>query len=252
MKKQSTKQRLDRWRREEQAKLAPMTRKERLEYIAEYYWLLILGVVGGIVLLGYIVYRANFTVKDYWFYAIYANTNAEAGSGSELWSDFRDYGSYDTKQKKLMMNSASYFDPSITGGTNNSYFQSFVALVESGDLDIITMGRAGIEALGTSGRLMDLSSEDGKEIGEKYADRLVYALPYDTEYSETEIPIGIDVSDSLLVNKYGLYEEDCVLAVSAYTKRPEEVKQFLAFIFGETADFSESRTADAAGNTTAS
>ena len=72
----------------------------------------------------------NFAVSGYWFYAMYANTSADAGDGSELWRDFRDYAGLDTSEKNVEMNAASWFDPSKTGGTANSYFQAYVALTE--------------------------------------------------------------------------------------------------------------------------
>lgn len=212
-----------------------MSVKEKTAYIAEYYWLWILGIVGGAVLLGYMVYRANFTLKESWFYAVYANTTEDGGEGSQLWKDFEAYAGFDLTKKKLVMNAESYFDPSITGGTNNSYFQAFVALVESGDLDVITMRPEGIEALGVSGRLMDLTGADAGELGAQYTDRLIYALPYDTDYSTEPVPIGIDISDSLLVTRYHLYEGECAIGISAYSGHPESVRQFLKFILEEEA-----------------
>ncbi len=221
------------WYHSERKKLAGMPAGKRLSYIAEYYGLWIAGIIFLIGISGYVIYRANFTVKEHWFYAVYANTMTEAGEGSDLWKDFAAYTGYDLTEKRLTMNDSSYFDPSLSNGTNNSYFQSFVALVESGDLDVITMGQAGLMALGSSGRLMDLTSEAVQQLFDGYSDRFVYALPYDTEYSTVPVPIGIDVSDSLLVTRYGLYEDDCVLGISAYSAHVEEAASFLTFILEE-------------------
>ena len=106
-------------------------------------------------------------------------------------------------------------------------------MVESGDLDVVVMSSAGMKGLGSSGRLMDLTDERVNDLFQKYEDRILYCEPYDEDYSASLVPVGIDVSDSLLVTEYNLYEDDCVLGIGAYTKRPEQIKRFLVFILSE-------------------
>ena len=74
------------------------------------------------------------------------------------------------------------------------------------------------------------------EIYAKYKDHLVYCEPYDEEYEKDLVPVGIDISDSLLITKYHLYEGDCALGISAYTSRPEGVETFLEFLFSEAEE----------------
>lgn len=214
----------------EKEKLRGLTLPEKIQYILDYYWLWILGTGCAVFLICFIIFRIFFVPKDYWFYGMFANTAAEAGNGSALWRDFTEYAGYDTKEKKVELNATSWFDPSIPGGTNNSYFQAFVALAESGDLDVVTLPEEALKALGSSGRLLDLSApEKCENIYQKYADRLVYCDPYDEDYAGTAVPVGIDLSDSLLVTKYGLYEESCVLGICAWTGRMDSVETFLEF-----------------------
>lgn len=214
----------------EKEKLSSLTAAEKIQYILDYYWLWILGAGCAVFLICFIIYRLFFVPGDYWFYGMFANTEASAGNGSALWRDFTDYAGYDTKEKKLELNAASWFDPSIPGGTNNSYYQAFVALAESGDLDVVTLPGEALRALGSSGRLMDLSSEKCEAIYQAYADRLVYCDPFDEDYSDESVPVGIDLSDSLLVTKYGLYEESCVLGICAWSGRIGSVETFLQFV----------------------
>ena len=49
-------------------------------------------------------------------------------------------------------------------------------------------------------------------------------------YSKSEVPAGIDLSESPLVKEYGLYEGSCVLGLSAYSQHPEEVIRFLEYL----------------------
>lgn len=227
-------ERLHRWRLKETEKMRDMTPEQKASYIVSYYWLWILGIAAVLFLTVFILYRAFFSVKDYWFYGMYANTMENGGNGSSLWIDFVAYAGYDPSEKKIEMNSASWFDPTVQGGTNNSYYQAFVALSESGDLDVLVMGKDGLAGIGRSGRLLDLNDEKCAGIRSKYGERIVTCEPYDEEYSTEPVPVGIDVSDSLLVTKYHLYDGDCVLGINAYTERLESVEMFLEFIFDDT------------------
>ncbi len=223
----------DAFRLSEKEKIKDLTLRQKLQYILDYYWLWILGIGIALFLIIYMVYRAGFAVKDYWFYAVFANTMENGGNHSPLWEDYVSYAGYDTRQKNVEMNASSYFDPSVSGGTNNSYYQAFVALTESGALDVVVLGEEGLKAVGSSGRLLDLRDEKCGSILEDYADRIVYCIPYDEEYSRDPVPVGIDLSDSLLVTRYHLYPDDCVLGISAYTQRPESAATFLKFVLQE-------------------
>ena len=178
----------------------------------------------------YILFHAFFTTKDYWFYGIFANTTADAGNGSALWKDFVEYAEFDTKLKRVEMNAASYFDPSLPGGTNNSYYQMFVAVTEAKDLDVLVIGTEGLTEVGRSGRLRDMRDLSDTSFLKEYEDRIIYCEPYDEEYSSEPVPVGVDISDSLLVTKYHLYEGNCALGFGAYTTREESAELFLKFI----------------------
>ena len=227
----SRKEGFDKWVETEKQKMSTMTAGQKASYIFTYYRLWILGIVCAVFLICYIISHAFFSVKDYWFYGMFANTMEDGGNGSELWQDFVVWSGFDTKEKKVELNSRSFFDPTVSGGTNNSYYQAFVALVESGDLDVAVMGEKALQGIGSSGRLLDLRDEKCASIMEKYKDRLVYCIPYDEEYSPDPVPVGIDISDSLLTTKYGLYEDDCVLGISAYTQRIGSIELFLSFLY---------------------
>ena len=231
MTKQTTKAIL--WFTSEKEKIAPLPSRQKAQYIWEYYKLWIIGILSAVILLGYVVHRAFFTVKDYWFYAVFANTMAPGGNGSALWEDFTDYAGFDLSRKNVQFNASSFFDPSVASGTANSYYQAFVAVVEAGDLDVVTLERDGLTALGSSGRLLDLTDPKAQAIYETCQDRLVTCIPYDTEYSTDPVPIGIDLSDSLLVTRYHLYDDSCVLGIGAYSQRLDAVETFLDFVLQE-------------------
>ncbi len=201
----------------------------KLEYIWEYYSLWIIGIAAAIIFIIFCINRFFFTVKENWVYIMFNNTYAEVGNGSDLWEGYVEYTGYDTSEKNVEFNNASYFDyqQNVTG---NSYFESFVAYTEAGTLDAITMEADALTALGESGRLMDLNSEECESIREKYGDRFLYCEPYDTEYSTEPVAVGIDISDSILMTEYNIYTDSCALGIGSYSGNIEAVEAFLDYI----------------------
>ena len=233
MKAQTFRDKVKKWLASEKAKLEGKTTAQKVQYVIGYYWIPILAAAFGIGFLIFAVYRMNFVPHENWLYGYFVNTMGPGGNRSELWNDFEEYAGYDLKEKNLEFNASVWFDPSKPGGTNNSYFQSFVAVTEAGTLDFVTMEKEGLAELGRSGRLLDLNSESAAPIRGKYEDRFVTCIPYDEEYSTDPVPVGIDLSDSLLVSKYHLYDGSCVLGIGAYSSNLESVEKFLEFVLGE-------------------
>jgi hypothetical protein len=221
---------------EEKEKIVGLpTAREKAEYIWTYYKLWIIGAVALVWFVSFAVWRFFFVPRDNWFFAVFANTYSEQGAeGSELWQDFVDYAGYNPEEKKVAFNNSIFFDLTQGSSFTSSYYQSFVAFEESGDLDIVTMERRQLAALGATGRLLDLNNPECAALRERYADRLVYTEANDEEYSVEPVPVGIDVSDSLLMTKYHLYGgENCVLGIGAHTAHLDQVENFLSFIFQE-------------------
>lgn len=210
-----------------------MSLKERISYIFTYYWLPIGGTVFAVFFLIYFFSHVLFGIKENWIYVTYVNVLESDAGVSRLKDDFTAYAGYDIREKNVVFNANSYFDATTPRGTNNNYFQAFVAMVEAGDLDAVIGTAENIEAVGASGRLKNLESEEMRELFEQYSDRFVTATPIDEEYSKEEVPVGIDISDSLIVTDYGIYTGNCVLGVGAYSENVSEVLKFLDFILGE-------------------
>lgn len=211
-------------------KISALPMKQRLQYIWDYYWLWIIGI-GFFLIFGiWFVWRSTTAIRENWIGIVFPNAMTEVGNGSQLWEEYLEHTGYDIKEKNVLFEDKLYFDPTTASGMNNSYYQAFVAMIETGQADAVTMRREEIEALGKSGRLIDLSSEPCRELYVKYRDRLVYSIPYDTEYSTDPVPIGIDVSDSILMTKYHIYENSCVFSIGSYTRNLEACTEFLDWI----------------------
>ena len=219
------------WWIEERAKLSEMSFKKAVKYIWQYYWIFILGLIGIVWLAVFAVHRLIAGPPEYWLYASLANSTVSPPNVSRLQSDFAEYSGWDTREKQIEFSTNMYFDYNRNQARGNEYYNSFVALTDTGTLDLITMYPEQLAPLGESGRLLDWNLERCAELRKKYADRLIwYQPPEDAEVTDP-VPVGIDVSDSLLVTKYGIYPESAALGIAAGTIRLDAIAEFLEFIF---------------------
>ena len=56
---------------------------------------------------------------------------------------------------------------------------------------------------------------------------------YDMIQEGDKVAVGIDISDSKLVTKYGIYPLDAALGIGAKSERVDAVEKFLDFIYSE-------------------
>ena len=219
---------------EEKEKLKRLPFKEKIRYIWTYFWIPIVAILFVLIFGTFLIVRISTNIPDNWLMVTFANTTAQAGTGSQLWEDFTEHTGYDLKQKKVEFNAESYFDYLKDQAKGNAYYNACVTLADVGGLDAITMESASLAALGQSGRLFDLNDEKCADLKAKYADRFVYYTPTDESGKELDpIPVGIDISDSLLVTKYHLYVDSCALGVGAHSENIKEVGDFLSSVLGE-------------------
>lgn len=206
--------------------------KEKLEYIWQYFYLWIIGIIAAVAFIIFCINRFFFTVKDNWIYVMFNNTYAEIGEHSDFWDGYVAYTGYDLKEGNVVFNNSSYFDykDNVTG---NTYFESFVAYTEAGTLDAITMPADSLTALGESGRLMDLDQDAYASIKEKYGDRFLYCEPFNEEYEKDEVPVGIDISDSILMTEYHIYPDSCAIGIGSGSLHAEAVETFLDYILAD-------------------
>ena len=218
-------------------------KRAKAEYIWQYYKLWIIGIFSVLFLTGYIVIHRLTVPLDNWFYITFANTYAEAGERSPLWQDFVDYSGFDPEEKNVYFNTNCYFDPGAEG--YNVYYTYFVAYVEAGTLDAITMERDDLITLGRRGRLLDLSRPEAARIAEKYGDRFLYALPLESDDNDNDdndntelIPVGIDLSDTPLVDQYHVYADTCALGISVNCPHMDAVETFLDYLTEGNREYS--------------
>lgn len=229
------KQQLQQWYAEEREKLQGMSPAKAAQYIWTYYKLWIIGFVVAVVVIVYFAVHYATTLREDWFYACYANVPAihvsQLEDGGSLYADFAQYAGYDLSEKNLIFDANCYCKPSETP-YNNHYFDKLVALIESGKLDVLIMEGSELQAMGTSGRLMDLQG-GVYTIDDRWADRLLYCENTDESYGKTKVPVAVDLSGSVLTEPDGPYPDGCAVSLGAYAPHPDQFEVFLTFLLEE-------------------
>ena len=224
-------ERLRQMLREDREKLRGERPSQVALYIWDYYRIPIMALLAVLAIGGYLLFLQLTVPKENWFYACFANTYADYGRGSNFYVGFADYAGYDLKEKNLVVNCTIYCNPSKRT-MGNRYYDSLVTLMDAGALDVVVMGREDIEALGRAGRLLDLSSEHGQGLAERWADRLTSVVPEDTEnYGSKPLPVAIDLDGSRVVGDYAAYAGDAWLGVNAESTHVDQVEVFLQYLF---------------------
>lgn len=205
--------------------------QEKLLYIWDYYKLWIIGILAAIVVAIYLLSRLNAARADYDFYLILANTMEDVGTGSRFWNGYMEYAGLDQQESNVVFNNEIYFDFTLNT-TGNTYFDSFIVFAEAGTLDAITMRADSLVELGQTGRLMDLDSEAAASLREHYGDRFLYLEGEDEEGNPVRYPVGIDISDSILMTDTQLYADSCALGLGYKSQHADAVEKFLEYVLG--------------------
>lgn len=221
-----------RWLEQEKQKLSGLSRKAKLTYIWDYYKLFLIGAAALVLLAWYIISSMMHAAQDTYVYITYVNTFANIGEDSDFWQGYTDYCAVDESQYNIIFDAENYFDMTQDHVTGNYYYEKAVVLFDSQTMDAIVMERENLAALGQSGRLIDLQDSRTKHLAERYADRLITISHTDESGVVREIPVGIDISDSILVTKEKAYT-DCALGISADAQHIEAVEKFLNYILQE-------------------
>ena len=219
---------------EEKQKIKAMSFKEAVQYIWTYFWIPIVAIVVVLAFGTFMIVRLATSIPDNWISLTFANMTADVGTGSDLWKDFTEKAGYDLTEKKVEFNAVSYFDYLKDQAKGNAYYNAFVTLADAGELDGITMECDSLAALGQSGRLLDLNDERAASIKAKYEERFIYyEPPEEDEEHDGPIPVGIDISDSILISEYQMYPDSCAIGICATSDNLEEVEYFIDYVLGE-------------------
>lgn len=212
----------------EKEKISGMSREKAAGYIWTYYKIPIVAVLVFIFLVIYFVHAFLNRAEDTLLHVTFVNCYDDVSEDSDFYKNFLEYADFE-ETGEVFFDSNVFFDLSKDRDYANTYFQKTVAYLEAGTTDAVVCQEMNLNGLAKGGRILSLEDERAEKIYEKYADRVVI---YTTEEGK-DIPVGIDISDSQIIEGMSSYNDGCYLCVSAYideTDRVDRVERFLDYL----------------------
>lgn len=259
--------------REQQMKTRDMSLKGKLSYFWYYYKIHVLVTVIVLIVGGRLIYDMA-TAKDYNFYGMMMNSSH---LDSEILQDaFGEYAQLDMENYKCFIDTLSDLSYQAQSEYDMATFQKVVALVQTGDLDVMVLDAQLFYNFSFNSMLMDLrnifseeelaryegniyyidyakvrravEAEDRGETVTNDYENLIDATPEEIaaeaqthrhpETMEEPIPVGVFVGDSPMVQKTDCYSQLVpVYGVVSTGHRTDPSKKYLEFMWEENVPF---------------
>ena len=235
--------------RQEQTPLRDLHGAKKIQYIWDYYKLLlvILGIFLYVII--YILYR-HLTYKDTILYTALVNVYTSETLTEQLETSFLEVSDIDTSKNKLHIYSGLY----LTDDENNAYHEytyasrmKILASIDGELLDVVLMNKEAFDAFSQNGYLCDIDeliSEENADFYDIIKPFIVnniyieednsFELIFDSsiQYSAVteEYPMGLDMSQALLFKQAG-FEEPVYFGVIANSPRKDTAVAYLQYLF---------------------
>ena len=161
---------LPQWVRDEREKLRGYGPRDRLKYVWQYYRLWIIGIGFVLCFAAYALWNYFTVPGNIHFYAIFSNTYARLGQGSDFYNGFVKAAGYDLSTGVVEIDCANYCKPSGRA-TGNTYYEKLISMLDAGVDDVWVAEAEDVIAVGEGGRLMDLNTPEAAALKERYGDR---------------------------------------------------------------------------------
>lgn len=209
------------WFLEERDKLAPMSPKDKWEYIWGYYKWWILGLVLAVIVVVSGVRNAQYQRRDILVSGAFINTATTAEGYAFVSEDYWEYNGAD-KDTRVELIEARAIRYNVEQPTSNDVnaIMSIDAQIASKTLDYIIGDISALEFYDRQEALLDLQTLFTKE-----------QLSGFQTVSTGNGMVAVDLAGSTLAKRFGLSTEPTYLFFLANTPRAENCAAFLEYLF---------------------
>lgn len=210
---------------EAKPKFKEMNTKKKIEYIWDYYKVIILCSIFAIYAIGSAIYN-HVTEKECLLKLIMINGNIPY-DGAIFADDFLQEQDLKPDTQEIVVSSIGL------GLTNETYQEDFnttqalIVRLTSGNIDIMSAPSDIYKDYAKEGYYSNLNDIFTPDELARYEDLLVFTT--DSVTNET-YPCGFDLSNSRWIDKYGYYSGDCQFGIIYNCTHTELAKEFLLFI----------------------
>ena len=202
-----------------------MTTKKKIEYIWDYYKVIILCSIFAIYAIGSAIYN-HVTEKECMLKLIMINGNIPY-DGAIFADDFLQEQELNPETQEIVVSSIGL------GLTNETYqedyntTQALIVRLTSGNIDIMSAPSEIYKDYAKEGYYHNLNDIFTPDELARYEDLLVFTT--DSVTNET-YPCGFDLSNSTWIDKYGYYSGDCQFGIIYNCTHIELAREFLLFV----------------------
>lgn len=225
-----------------------LRRKEKFEYIWDYYKFPIAVICILLYIAGYLIY-GHITTKEPLLYLAFVNVNPSLELTKQITDGYLDYSNIASKEDELQLYTGLY----LTDNPENPYIEytyasrmKIVASIDNEALDILFMNKEAFDAFSQNGYLCDLevlvknhSLELYDEIKHCFSENLVIlednalevsfdsSIPYE---AKTELhSFGLDLSQKGLLSQAG-FNDTVYLGVIKNSPRTEASLEYIEYL----------------------
>ena len=209
---------MKKWLRTEWEKLAPMTGKQRLEYIWEYYKLPLIAIAVLIVFTVSMIQNSMYRKKELLISGIFINTTTTEEGYAFVKEDYWAHcgGDSETRSELIEVRNISYNAEQPTAMDVNAVM-TVDAMIAAGDLDYIICDLTAAEFYGRQEYCIDVAQ---KLSGGNWS-------LLQTETGST----AIDLTGSRLEQEFGLYAAPSYILFPVTAPDWNRYEQFLNYLF---------------------
>lgn len=209
------------WLRNELKKLAPMTWRQRVEYIWGYYSWAILVTLAVLVVISSLISNYRLNSREVLISGIFINTTVDREGFDYVENDYWEYWGGSPRQRVELVESryANYEDGSAY---SSDAILTVEAMVVAKTLDYLIVDETTLRFLDEQNITMDLREVLTPE-------QLAMG---DTIETEGRI-IGLELSNTAFAKNYHLLPERAYLMVAACAQKPDRVSAFADYLLAE-------------------
>lgn len=212
---------------EEKVKISELnSKKEKLQYIWDYYKFPILGAVALVCIVVYFLVVFATRQADPALTVVFVNNYDDLSADSEISVGFEEYAG-DRLTGAIKLDNNAFFNLANQSDYRNSYYMKVLAYLEGGTTQAVVCEYDNLMGLARSGRLLDLSDDKVAGLCDRYKEKLVY---YENE-DGTKTPAGIDITEGLVAQGINIDKGSRVyIGLSGFADSYELAQLFIEFL----------------------
>lgn len=208
-----------------------MNKREIMGFVWDYYkGPIIVGLVLIIFVVSLVRHYMNYQKPIVQIALLNCNTARMEEEGEPDFTDFMEQYGYNTKREKVTLLTNFTVDLKSNSTTDMYQFQSLVALITAGGIDLLVANEEAYEFMVECNSVDSLEEHISEELIKKYEEEIVYLPNPDTGRI---YPAGIRIPENDFMTENRFYNSDCIIGFGNGSTKDEAAERMLWYILGE-------------------